>query len=92
MARSDPRLGVFRSVLGLRMSPWWGTTRPGQACKHRDSTLPLRRAQAPQTASPARARRWGTGLAAARCTSCGTVFCSPPCKRRGVCVRMCLLE
>ena len=37
MARSDPRLGVCRSVLGLRMSPWWG--RPGQACKHRDSTL-----------------------------------------------------
>ena len=28
------------------MSPWWG--RPGQACKHRDSTLPLRRAQAPR--------------------------------------------
>ena len=22
-ARSDPRLGVFRSVLGLRVSPWW---------------------------------------------------------------------
>ena len=70
MARSDPRLGVYRSVLGLRVSPWWG--RPGhQACKHRDSTLPLRRAQAPQAASPARARRWGTGLAAAHCTSCG---------------------
>ena len=75
MARSDPRLGVCRSVLGLKMSPWWG--RPGQACKHRDSTLKLRRAQAPQAASPARTRRWGTGLAAAHCTSCGTVLFSP---------------